>query len=69
MPIIAAATCIFIGWVLKPSAIDDEVMADGNRFKAKTLYRFMVKYFAPVLVILILVQQVCSVLGYTGWSI
>ena len=69
MPIIAAATCIFIGWVLKPSAIDDEVMAEGNRFKAKTLYRFMVKYFAPVLVILILVQQVCSVLGYTGWSI
>ena len=69
MPIIAAATCIFIGWVLKPSAIDDEVMADGNRFKAKTLYRSMVKYFAPVLVILILVQQVCSVLGYTGWSI
>ena len=44
-------------------------MAEGNRFKAKTLYRFMVKYFAPVLVILILVQQVCSVLGYTGWSI
>ena len=55
--------------MLKPSAIDDEVMADGNRFQAKTLYRFMVKYFAPVLVILILVQQVCSVLGYTGWSI
>ena len=69
MPIIAAATCIFIGWVLKPSAIDDEVTAEGNRFKAKILYRFMVRYFAPVLVILILVQQVCSVLGYKGWCI
>ena len=69
MPIVAAATCIFIGWVLKPSAIEDEVTAEGNRFKAKALYRFMVKYFAPLFVTAILVSEVCRYFKIGGWSI
>ena len=69
MPIIAAATCIFIGWVLKPEAIEAEVTADGNSFKAKVLYRFMVKYFAPLFVIAILVSEVCRYFKIGGWSI
>ena len=69
MPIVAAATCIFIGWVIKPKAIADEVEAEGNRFRAKTLYVFMVKYFAPVLVIAILVSEVCRYFKIGGWSI
>ena len=69
MPIIAAATCIFIGWVLKPEAIETEVTADGNSFKAKVLYRFMVKYFAPLFVIAILVSEVCRYFKIGGWSI
>ena len=69
MPIVAAATCIFIGWVLKPKAIVDEVEAEGNPFRAKTLYRFMVKYFAPLFVIAILVSEVCRYFKIGGWSI
>ena len=69
MPIVAAATCIFIGWVLKPRAIEAEVEAEGNPFKAKALYRFMVKYFAPLFVIAILVSEVCRYFKIGGWSI
>ena len=69
MPIVAAATCIFIGWVLKPKAVEDEVMAEGNPFKAKSLYRFMVKYFAPLFVTAILVSEVCRYFKIGGWSI
>ena len=69
MPIVAAATCIFIGWVIKPKAIVDEVEAEGHRFKAKSLYVFMVKYFAPVLVIAILISEVCRYFGIGGWKI
>ena len=69
MPIVAAATCIFIGWIIGPKAVIDEVESEGNRFKAKGLYVFMVKYFAPVLVIAILVSEVCRVFGWGGWKI
>ncbi len=69
MPIIAAATCIFIGWVLKPEVIEAEVETDGNSFKSKVLYRFMVKYFAPLFVIAILVSEVCRYFKIGGWSI
>ena len=69
MPIVAAATCIFIGWVLKPKAIVDEVEAEGNPFRAKTLYRFMVKYFAPLFVLAILVSEVFRYFGWYGWKI
>ena len=69
MPIVAAATCIFIGWVIKPKAIIDEVETDGRRFEAKALYVFMVKYFAPLLVIAILVSEICRYFKIGGWSI
>ena len=69
MPIVAAATCIFIGWVIRPKAIIDEVEAEGHVFRAKGLYVFMVKYFAPVLVIAILVSEVCRYFKIGGWSI
>ena len=69
MPIVAAATCIFIGWVLKPQEIEAEVEAEGRPFKSKVLYRFMVKYFAPLFVIAILVSEVCRYFKIGGWSI
>ena len=69
MPIVAAATCVFIGWVIKPQSIIDEVESEGNRFKAKSLYVFMVKYFAPVLVTAILVSEVFRYFGWCGWKI
>ena len=69
MPVVAALTCVFIGWVVKPRAIIDEVESEGRCFRAKGLYVFMVKYFAPVFVIAILVSEVCRVVGLGGWSI
>ena len=69
MPIVAAATCIFIGWVLTPKEVEAEVEAEGNPFKSKALYRFMVRYFAPLFVTAILVSEVCRYFKIGGWSI
>lgn len=69
MPIMAAATCIFVGWVLKPKAVVNEVEVEGHVFKAKGLYVFMVKWLAPVLVIAILISEVCRYFKIGGWSI
>ena len=69
MPIVAAATCVFIGWVLKPKEVELEVEAEGSSFKAKVLYRFMVRYFAPIFVLAILVSEVFRYFGWYGWKI
>ena len=70
MPTLAAATCVFVGWVLKPRAVVDEVCACGQKFRLRGLYVFMVRYFAPILVAAILVSEICRFFGdYTGWKI
>ncbi len=62
MPIVALLTCIFIGYVIKPQAIIDEVELSG-KFKRKGLFVAMVKYIAPVFIVLILVSSVLDALG------
>ena len=69
MPIVAAITCIFVGWVLKPEAIREEAVSGGNRFAAWGLYRVMVKYIAPILILAILVSEICRAFQIGKWSI
>ncbi len=69
MPIVAIATCIFVGWVLKPKSVIDEVEAGGHKFRARALYVLMVKYVAPAFMVAILVSEICRALGIGGWSI
>ena len=62
MPIVAFFTCVFIGYVLKPKAIIEEAEI-GGEFKAKTLFTIVIKYIAPVCIILILISSVLDALG------
>ncbi len=62
MPIVAFLTCIFIGYILKPQAIIEEVERSA-RFKSKKLFTVIIKYIAPVFIVLILVSSVLDVLG------
>ena len=56
MPVVSIATCIFIGWVLKPKTIIEEVTRNGETFGREKLYVLMVKYVTPVLLMLLLLQ-------------
>lgn len=58
MPLVAFLTCILIGWVVKPKTIIDEVCIGGCRFRRKTLYVIMMKFAAPALLIILLIQSV-----------
>ena len=62
MPIVALLTCIFVGYVLKPKAIIEEIELTGP-FKAKTLFTVVIKYVAPVCIVLILISSVLDALG------
>ena len=62
MPITALFTCVFIGYVIKTKAITDEVELNGP-FKRKALFNVMIKYIAPIFIVLILVSSVLSAFG------
>ncbi|MBQ6104058.1 MAG: sodium-dependent transporter [Kiritimatiellae bacterium] len=69
MPVVAALTCVFIGWVVKPKAIEDEVLHGEAKFAAAGFYRVMVKYVAPVLIVAVLISEICRNLGLGNWKI
>ncbi len=62
MPIAALATCFLILKVVKFERIEAEVEI-SSAFKRKKLYRFFLKYLAPVCIIIILISSIANVLG------
>lgn len=62
MPIVALLTCIFVGYVIKPKCLIEEIELTGE-FKSKTLFTIVIKYVAPVCIILILISSVLDTLG------
>ena len=63
MPVVAFFTCIFVGYVIKPKAIIDEVEANGVKFKLKKLFTVIIKYVAPILILIILVASILQAFG------
>lgn len=57
MPIVAFATCILVGWVIKPKSITDEVKANGEKFGREGLYVLMVKFLCPIFLALIFISS------------
>lgn len=57
MPLVALLTCILIGWVVKPKVVIDEVCHGGYKFGRKMLYIVMIKFIAPILLFILLLQS------------
>ncbi len=57
MPLVAIGTCILIGWVLKPETVIDEVEKSGSKFGRKHLYIVMIRFIAPVLLVILLLKS------------
>lgn len=57
MPFICFLSCIFIGWVIKPDWIVEEMECSGHEFKRKKLYIFMIKYVAPIMMAVLFVKS------------
>lgn len=63
MPIVALATCILVGWVVKTKTIEDEITKNGEKFARAGIFRVMVRYIAPVFLIMILVFYTLAQFG------
>lgn len=58
MPLIAIGTCILIGWVVGPKYIVNEAEKNGEKFGRAKLYVVMIKYIAPVLLVILFLRSV-----------
>ena len=62
MPIVALFTCLFIGFVVKPKAIIEEVES-SEKFKEKGMFTVIIKYVSPICILLILGFSVLEAFG------
>ncbi len=62
MPVVALFTAIIIGYIVKPKAIVEEVEVSG-KFRFKKLFVVMIKYVAPICLVVILVFGIFGALA------
>lgn len=63
MPISAFFICMYTVYEVTVKRIADEVELNGEPFKRKKIFNFMVRYVAPIFVLVILAASILSVLG------
>ena len=55
MPILAIGSCILVGWFTGTKVLEDEITKNGETFGRAKIFRVMIKYIAPVFLVMILV--------------
>lgn len=62
MPVVALLTCIFVGYVIKPKTLIEEAEISAE-FKQEKLFTVVIKYIAPVCIVLILAFSILEAFG------
>ena len=57
MPIVCILTCIFVGYVIKTTVLENEI-SESSPFRTRKLFRAMVMYICPILLTLIFLAWV-----------
>ena len=57
MPFIALLSTLLIGWIVTPDYVIDEIQRGGRNFRRKKLYRVMIRYIAPVMMLVLFLQS------------
>jgi len=61
MPVTAIGTCLLIGWAVKPQTVIDEATKNGESFRNRSIFILMVKFIAPVLLSVLLIQSLLGI--------
>ncbi|MBO4900927.1 MAG: sodium-dependent transporter [Lachnospiraceae bacterium] len=56
MPIVAILTCLLVGWIVGPETVIGEVTKNGEKFRRRGLFVVMVKFIAPVMLLVLLLK-------------
>ncbi|WP_432630186.1 sodium-dependent transporter [Brotaphodocola sp.] len=64
MPIAAIATCLFVSRVVGVEKIEEEVTLNGQPFRRKKIFLFMIRYLCPLFAGIILISSVANAFGW-----
>ena len=64
MPIAAIATCLLVSRVIGVEKIEEEVTREGQPFRRKPVFNFMLRYLCPIFAAIILASSVANALGW-----
>ena len=64
MPIAAIATCLFVSRVVGVEKIEEEVTLNGQPFRRKKIFLFMIRYLCPLFAGIILIRSVANAFGW-----
>ena len=67
MPILAMGTCLLAGWFMDLKDIEAEITKNGEVFKRRSIFRMMIKYVAPVFLVIILVFYTLAQFGFISY--
>ena len=57
MPLISVFSTILVGWIVGPKWIAEEMEHPNGKFSRKHLYNIMIKYVAPVIMVILFLQS------------
>ncbi|MBQ8094379.1 MAG: sodium-dependent transporter [Clostridia bacterium] len=60
IPVCALGSCIFVGWVWKPENAIAEIERSGKRFRLANVYSILIKYIAPLAIMMILLMSLTT---------
>jgi len=66
MPIAAILMCLFIGFVVKTSYLEEEIEL-SSKFRMKKMFKIMIMYVCPIFLTVIFVVGLLGVAGITLW--
>ena len=64
MPIAAIATCLLVSRIVGVEKIEEEVTREGQPFRRKPVFSFMLRYLCPIFAAIILASSVANALGW-----
>ena len=64
MPIAAITTCLLVSRVIGVKKIEEEVTQEGQPFRRKPVFNFMLRYLCPIFAAIILASSVANALGW-----
>jgi NSS family neurotransmitter:Na+ symporter len=64
MPIVAICTCVLIGWFVGTKVLEDEITKNGEPFARRKIFQVMIKYIAPICLLIILVFYSLAQFGF-----
>lgn len=69
MPIVALLTCVLVGHIVGTDVVSSEVKMNGHVFKREKLFKVMIRWVAPILLLVVLISSVADKFAIGGFVI